>query len=150
MAAVVVLVAALVVAVVAGALYSARNGRFARRTDTTEDPVSDDRPRLDASEVGGALGEVATFVQLSSAFCAPCRATRRLLADVVTRRPGVVALEVDAESHLELVRRLDVLRTPTVLLLDADGVLITRSSGLPRRDDVERLLDAVGAPAADR
>ncbi|MFY0407312.1 TlpA family protein disulfide reductase [Solicola sp. PLA-1-18] len=148
MFALLVLAVALVVSVVGGVVYAARNGRF--RGSVEEDAVSDvasGRPRLTPADIGADLGEKATLVQVSTAFCAPCRATRRLLTDVVTRRPGVETVDVDAESHLELVRRLDVRRTPTVLLLDADGVVLTRSSGLPRRPDVERLLDAVGAPA---
>jgi hypothetical protein len=37
---------------------------------------------------------------------------------------------------LDLVRRLDILRTPTVLVLDADGALVRRAVGQPRRADV--------------
>ncbi|MBB3042252.1 thioredoxin domain-containing protein [Nocardioides soli] len=82
------------------------------------------------------LGEKATLLQFSSAFCAPCRATRRTLADVAEAVPGVVHLEVDAEHHLELVRRLGVLRTPTTLVLDAAGREVTRASGAPRKEQV--------------
>ncbi len=73
------------------------------------------------AEVGEALGERATLLQFSSAFCAPCRATRRVLAEVADVVPGVAHVEVDAEHHLEAVRRLGVLRTPTTLVLAADG-----------------------------
>ena len=52
------------------------------------------------------LGERATLLQFSSAFCAPCRATRRTLAEVAAMVPGVTHVEVDAEHHLDLVRRL--------------------------------------------
>jgi thiol-disulfide isomerase/thioredoxin len=82
------------------------------------------------------LGERATLLQFSSAFCAPCRATRRVLADVAAAVPGVVHVEVDAEHHLELVRRLGVLRTPTTLILDARGAEITRAAGAPRKEQV--------------
>ena len=58
-------------------------------------------------------------MQFSSAFCAPCRATQVVLDEVSGMVAGVAHVEVDAESHLELVRRLDVRRTPTVLVLDA-------------------------------
>jgi thiol-disulfide isomerase/thioredoxin len=75
-------------------------------------------------------------VQFSSAFCQPCRATRRILNDVSRDVAGVAHVEIDAESHLELVRRLDVRRTPTVLVLDADGMVVRRASGQPRRVDV--------------
>ena len=82
------------------------------------------------------LGERATLVQFSSAFCQPCRATRRTLAEVTGMVDGVTHVEIDAEERLELVRELGILRTPTVLVLDADGRIVTRASGQPRRADV--------------
>ncbi len=82
------------------------------------------------------LGERATLLQFSSAFCAPCRATRRVLGDVAAVVPGVVHLEVDAEQHLDLVRRVDVLRTPTTLVLDAHGREVTRATGALRKEQV--------------
>jgi thiol-disulfide isomerase/thioredoxin len=95
-----------------------------------------DVPRLGRADLGADLGERATLVQFSSAFCQPCRATRRILEDVSRDVSGVAHVEIDAESHLELVRRLDVRRTPTVLVLDAQGHVVRRASGQPRRADV--------------
>ncbi|MFD7019198.1 thioredoxin family protein [Streptomyces sp. NPDC059161] len=92
--------------------------------------------RLSAGELGAALGERATLVQFSTALCAACPATRRLLADVAAQTPGVRHLEIDAETRLDLVRRVDVMRTPTVLVLDRTGRLIRRASGAPTRADV--------------
>jgi thiol-disulfide isomerase/thioredoxin len=86
------------------------------------------------------LGERATLLQFSSAFCAPCRTTRHVLADVAARTEGVTHLEVDAEHHLDLVRRLGVMRTPTTLVLDRAGREHTRASGAPRREQVESAL----------
>ncbi len=92
----------------------------------------------------GDRGERATLVQFSSAFCAPCRTTRRLLADVVTKVPGVALVEVDAEAHLDLVRELGVERTPTVLVLDADGRERRRIDHAPHRAEVYAALgDAI-------
>jgi hypothetical protein len=59
-----------------------------------------------------------------------------VLADVAGVVPGVVHVEVDAEHHLELVRRLGILRTPTTLVLDPQGREISRASGAPRKEDV--------------
>ena len=97
---------------------------------------------LAPEDLGAPLGERATLVQFSSAFCQPCRATRRVLDDVSRTVDGVAHIEIDAESHLELVRRLDVRRTPTVLVLDAAGRVVRRASGQPRPVDV---IAAVGA-----
>jgi thiol-disulfide isomerase/thioredoxin len=98
--------------------------------------------RVTAADIGQPLGAGATLLQFSSAFCAPCRATRVILADVARHAPGVAHVEIDAESHLDLVRALGVLRTPTVFVLGADGAITARASGQPRKADV---LGALGA-----
>jgi thiol-disulfide isomerase/thioredoxin len=95
-----------------------------------------DGDRLSIDDLGAALGERATLVQFSSAFCAPCRATRLVLDEVAGMVAGVSHVEIDAEAHLDLVRRLDVRRTPTVLVLDADGLVRVRAAGAPRKADV--------------
>jgi thiol-disulfide isomerase/thioredoxin len=84
----------------------------------------------------GRLGGEATMVQFSSAFCQPCRATRRILEEVAVMIPGVSHVEIDAEDNLDLVRALDIRRTPTVLFLDRAGVIRKHASGLPRKADV--------------
>ena len=134
-----VLVAAVVVGVLLSALKAWVDGRFRGKSE-------DDVERVTASEVGGELGERATLLQFSSAFCAPCRATRRTLAEVEGMVEGVRHVELDAESHLELVRRLDILRTPTTLVLDSTGAVVKRASGAPRKPDVIAAL----ATAIDR
>ncbi|MFB7917175.1 TlpA family protein disulfide reductase [Streptomyces sp. NPDC056061] len=91
---------------------------------------------LDAVQLGAELGERATLVQFSSAFCQPCRATRRVLAEVARMVEGVAHVEIDAEAHLTLVRELEISRTPTVLVLDADGRIVRRAVGQPRTADV--------------
>jgi len=88
------------------------------------------------AELGLPLGERATLVQFSTAFCAPCRATRQILAEVAGMTDGVAHVEIDAESHLDLVRRLDIRRTPTVLVVGPDGRIAKRASGQPRKADV--------------
>ncbi|MER5597492.1 thioredoxin family protein [Streptomyces sp. NPDC002265] len=95
-----------------------------------------DGQRLGADRLGGELGERATLVQFSSAFCAPCRATRRILGEVAALVPGVAHVDIDAEARLDLVRELGVLKTPTVLVLDADGRIVRRAAGQPRKADV--------------
>ena len=57
-----------------------------------------------------------------------------LLGRVADMVDGVASVEVDAEANLELVRRLDIRRTPTVLVLDPDGEIVRRASGQPRLD----------------
>ncbi|MEW2155687.1 thioredoxin family protein [Streptomyces sp. NPDC007189] len=124
-----VCVAVLLVASAAGVLHKRRSGRVRVRG-------RDEGRRLGPAELGGDLGERATLVQFSSAFCAPCRATRRVLGEVADIVPGVTHVEIDAEAHLGLVRELEILKTPTVLVLDADGRIVRRATGQPRKADV--------------
>ncbi len=91
---------------------------------------------LTAADLGVELGERATLVQFSTVFCQPCRPTRRLLAEVAGMVDGVGHVDIDAESHLDLVRRLDILRTPTVLVLDPGGRVVRRATGVPRKADL--------------
>ena len=102
---------------------------------------------LSAADVGQPLGTAATLVQFSTATCAPCRTVRRLLDEQAAADPGVAHLEVDAERRLDLARRFHVLRTPTVLVLDAGGRVTARFSGVPTADQVR---DAVLAGARGR
>ncbi len=143
-----VLVAALVLATGFGLFRAARDGRFRGTHRVKGAPATDehDVSVLQDSDIEHELGERATLLQFSSAFCAPCRATRRVLADVAQTVPGVVHVEVDAEHHLELVRRLGILRTPTTLVLDPRGQEVSRASGAPTKDEVIATLGRVITP----
>jgi thiol-disulfide isomerase/thioredoxin len=137
---------ACVLLVVGFAMYRvATDGRFrgTRRTRAGAGTQSSETAAsvLTAGGVAVPLGERATLVQFSSAFCAPCRATRRVLGEVAELVPGVTHVEVDAEHHLDVVRSLRVLRTPTTLILDPDGRELSRAAGLPQRDQVLAALD---------
>lgn len=102
--------------------------------------------RLDAARLGDPLGAGATFVQFSSAACAPCRVTSRLLAEVSADAPELAHIEIDAEGRLDLVDQLGITRTPTVLLLDAEGIVRNRIVGAPRKQDVLQALQQISHP----
>lgn len=130
--------------VVLGAVLAAfAFGGYRRLTDGRVRPsrsARDALPRLDAGRLGAELGSGVTFVQFSSTTCAPCRSTHRLLSAVAAADPAVAHVDVDAEHRLDLVEAFGILRTPTVLLLDGDGVVRRTIVGAPRKPE---LLDAV-------
>ncbi|MGW8724763.1 TlpA family protein disulfide reductase [Streptomyces sp. NPDC055808] len=117
----------------------------ARRGGRLREGGRGDAPRLHPTELGAELGERATLVQFSTALCAACPGTRRLLAGVAAATPGVRHVEIDAEVRLDLVRRLDVMRTPTVLVLDHAGRVVRRASGAPTESDVVSALELATA-----
>jgi thiol-disulfide isomerase/thioredoxin len=133
-----VLLGVLAVTTVAGLLWSRRQGRVRAVV-----PADSLLPTL--RQLGLTPGDRATLLQFSSAFCAPCRATKRILGEVAEVVPGVRHLEVDAEAHLDVVRRLNILKTPTTLVLDAQGRVTQRAAGQPRKEHILAALDkAVG------
>lgn len=138
-AGIVAVVAVLVAATAFGLWRRKVDGKF--RADEGDRGAAD--PRLTAAQLGEDLGETATLVEFSSAFCAPCRATRRILDKVVADVDGVTLVEIDAEDRLELTRQFGVMRTPTVLILDSDGFVRHRAAGQPRYADVVGALGAV-------
>jgi len=125
------------VAAVVGVGWRWRQGRI-RATAVPTPPL----PPVLLADLGVTLGERATLVQFSTAFCQPCRATRQVLAQVSEAAPGVVHVDVDAESHLGAVRALRVQSTPTTLVLDAAGREVHRATGTPRPAHVLAVLGA--------
>jgi thiol-disulfide isomerase/thioredoxin len=139
------------IAVLAAALaLTAGAGWWLRvRDGVVRAPDGEERAVVDPvfERLGVRPGEAdLTVVQFSTAFCGPCRATKARLQQLQAGRPGLGVVHVDAESHLDEVRALDVRRTPTLFYLDRSGALVGRSSGPPRPDELTALVDAhVGA-----
>ena len=138
------LAATLLVATALGVALRRRTGRFRPGSPGSGTKASPDGTgALTETDLGGRLGEQATLVQFSTAFCAPCRPTRQILAQVAGMVDGVTHVEIDAAARLDLVRRLRINSTPTVLVLDAGGAIVTRAVGLPRKADVIAALGSV-------
>jgi hypothetical protein len=152
------LVVVLAAASAAGFAMRQRQGRFrdagskstplvaAGAADTGQSPssgsvLSASGNVLSAADLGAPLGTQATLVQFSTEVCAYCGPTRKLLTEVARERDGIAFVEIDAAERMDLTRRLRVLSTPTVLILDALGGITSRASGPMRKTDV---LSAVG------
>jgi hypothetical protein len=136
----VVLAVVLVVTGAAAWWSRTRDGAVRTPGSTQEDAVT---PQTVLAGLGVRPAEAElTVVQFSTAFCGPCRSTRARLRQLQASRPGLAYHHVDAESHLEQVRALDVRRTPTLFYLDRTGALIGRSSGAPRPEELTALVDA--------
>jgi thiol-disulfide isomerase/thioredoxin len=131
----IVAVAVLGAATAFGMVWRRRDGRVR----AVAEPAAPETAVL--TGLGVEPGTPATLLQFSSAFCAPCRATKRICAEIADTVTGVRHIEVDAESHLDAVRALGVLRTPTLFIVDGTGRIVRRASGLPTKAHV---LAAVG------
>jgi hypothetical protein len=134
----IVVAAVLVVGMAAGLWRRRGEGRLVTKANVSEERI--DPALLTELGVGPAP---ATLLQFSSAFCAPCRAVRRVSGEVADMIPAVQHVEVDAESHLEAVRALGIWRTPTLLVLDAEGRVAKRATGVPAKAQLIAVLGTV-------
>ncbi|WP_045744596.1 TlpA family protein disulfide reductase [Actinoplanes rectilineatus] len=131
----------LVVGAAVGVRHRRRDGRLAAVDGPRHDQdVTLDPALLTRLGVGPAP---ATLLQFSTAFCAPCRAVRRVSTEVAALVPGVQHVEVDAESHLDEVRELGIWRTPTLLVLDSGGRVVRRATGVPTKPHLIAVLGEV-------
>jgi thiol-disulfide isomerase/thioredoxin len=132
-------VSIVLVASAIGAVWRTHNGRFRAQPKSTTGP---------ALAALGVTPGVVTLLQFSTVFCTPCRSTRVFCGEVAKAVPGVRHVEVDAESHLAEVRALDVWRTPTVLVIDAQGTVRSRATGATNRAQLLAALADVMEPVA--
>jgi hypothetical protein len=101
---------------------------------------------LTPAVLGSPRGARATFVQFSTPMCAKCPGTAVLLKRVASEQPHVAWVEIDAAERLDLARELHIMRTPTTLVLDADGLVVARMDGAPTVAQAREALEAAPLP----
>ena len=98
---------------------------------------------ISAVELNQKLGDKATIVQFSTTFCSECRTAKAIVKDVVKDYKDITYVEVDAESNLDLVRKVDIRSTPITIFLDGKGFEIARAKGAPKRDQLIKAIKAI-------
>lgn len=133
-------VALLAVVTLAGRWWQARDGRVREARD--DDGLFD---RDQAEAVGlPADRDSPVALLLGSPTCAPCTTVKRVLGELAADRPDFEWVYVDAADHLDIAEDHHVLRVPTLFVLDPRGRILARTSGVPARRDLERVLDGQG------
>jgi thioredoxin-related protein len=133
MESVLLLLVLLVIASGVGLYYKKKSGVIKRKK----------RLKVTPSEFAGVYGDRATILQFSTTFCSSCRAAKALIKDVVKDQKDITYYEIDAESNLDLVRKVDVRSTPTTLFLDSEGFEIARATGTPERDQLIKVIQSL-------
>jgi len=124
------LVLILLISTLVGLLYRSKNGVIRKKR----------RLHISEAEFAGRYGERVTILQFSTTFCSACRAAKALISDVVKDQKDISYLEIDTESNLALVRKVDVRSTPTTIFLDKGGFEIARATGAPKRDQLQKVI----------
>lgn len=137
----IVVVSILAVSTLAYLWWDRRDGRVRK--------VVDPEGALSSEKIGGQRGGRATFVQFSTPLCAKCPGTRALLQRVASEQPGVTHVEIDAAERLDMAREFDVMRTPTILVLNHEGVPVARISGAPSEAQAREALEQAPPPSIE-
>ena len=101
------------------------------------------RLKISEGEFGGKYGSRLTILQFSTTFCSECRTAKAIVKDVVKDYKDIIYVEVEAESNLDLVRRVDIRSTPTTIFLNNNGFEIARAKGAPKRDQLIKAIKAI-------
>ena len=120
----------LLISTAIGFYYRSKNGVIRKKR----------RLHISEAEFAGRYGSRITILQFSTTFCSQCRAAKSLISDVVKDEKDISYLEIDAESNLALVRKVDVRSTPTTIFLDKAGYEIARATGVPKRDQLQKVI----------
>ena len=120
----------LLISTAIGFFYRSKNGVIREKR----------RLHIGEAEFAGTYGKRITILQFSTTFCSQCRAAKSLISDVVKDEKDISYLEIDAESNLALVRKVDVRSTPTTIFLDKAGYEIARATGAPKRDQLQKVI----------
>ena len=139
-----VLLAGLVlIALIVGAFLVAKSG-LARKVSNGEQI---DLSNLRATKNGKPvvkLGEKLTLLQFSSDFCSSCKQTSVLLGNIEKAQKGLLHIDLDIGERLDLAKTFNILTTPTTLILNSKGSVVSRIVGAPKlaaiESEIERLV----------
>ena len=126
----ILLLALVALAAVAGLVYRLTTGRSKK--------VSGEH--VNVAELGivkngqpvSHLSTKITFLQFSTDFCTFCGPTAKMLEALEKTDHNVTHLELNVTDRLDIVNRFNILQTPTTLVLDKSGRVVSRIGGAPK------------------
>jgi thiol-disulfide isomerase/thioredoxin len=83
-------------------------------------------------------------LQFSSDFCSSCKQTSVLLESIEKAHEGLLHIDLDLAERLDLAKTFNILTTPTTLILNSKGSVVSRIVGAPKlatiESEIERLV----------
>lgn len=96
----------------------------------------------------GVPGDASALIQFTAPSCRSCDAARAVLDEVAGSYDSVRVVTADVGEHLDLAREHGIMRAPTTLVVDPDGLVRHRVDGVPDPGQLHDLLRASGGRAA--
>jgi thiol-disulfide isomerase/thioredoxin len=115
-----------------------------RRIKTGEQVSLSEISAIKNGEPVTKLGEKVTLLQFSSDFCSSCKQTSVLLENIEKVQKGLLHIDLDITDRLDLARTFGILQTPTILILNSRGVVVSRIVGAPKQATIESEIAKIG------
>ncbi|MEN9714948.1 MAG: hypothetical protein RJA35_415 [Actinomycetota bacterium] len=125
------LIGLVALAAIVGVVWKLRTGT-AKRVDDGEYVDLAEISAVKNGKPVNALSTKVTFLQFSTDFCTFCGPTAKMLEALERTDPSVTHLEVNVTDRLDLVKKYNILQTPTTLVLDQKGKIMSRIGGAPK------------------
>lgn len=137
------LVGLVLIASIVGVLLVAKSGLARKVSNGEQIDLSDLRATKNGKPVV-KLGEKLTLLQFSSDFCSSCKQTSVLLENIEKDQKGLLHIDLDIGDRLDLAKTFNILTTPTTLILNSKGSVVSRIVGAPKlatiESEIERLV----------
>jgi hypothetical protein len=91
-------------------------------------------------------GARAGALLLGAPTCSPCGQVEQVLRTLAHERDDFRWVYADAADHLGIADDHAVRRVPTLFVLAPGGRILARTSGVPRADELRRVLDGEEQP----
>ena len=130
------LVVLVLLASIVGVLLVAKSGLARRVKNGEQIQLSNLRATKNGKPVV-KLGEKVTLLQFSSDFCSSCKQTSVLLENIEKANEGLLHIDLDIGERLDLAKTFNILTTPTTLILNSKGSVVSRIVGAPKLATIE-------------
>jgi thiol-disulfide isomerase/thioredoxin len=119
-----------------GLVLMAKSGRARRIKNGEQVDLSVIRATKNGNPIT-KFGETVTLLQFSSNFCSSCQQTSNLLKSIEKAQKGLLHIDQDITERLDLAQTFGILKTPTTLVLNPKGIVISRIVGAPKQATIE-------------
>jgi thiol-disulfide isomerase/thioredoxin len=127
--------ALIVLAGIAGAAYKLNSGKIRKVKNSSAINLAEIGVEKDGKPFTRFTTKV-TFLQFSTDFCTFCGPTAKMFEALERSDSNVTHLEVNVTNRPDLVSKFNILQTPTTLVLDKDGNIVSRIGGAPKAHEL--------------
>ncbi|TDQ77314.1 thioredoxin family protein [Sphingobacterium yanglingense] len=84
------------------------------------------------------------FMQFTAAWCGPCRVLNPIVDNIKSQKPAEVDfMRIDVDTQSDIAEEFNIRGVPTIILLDKDGKISWRHTGLASEKEIINQIDSL-------